>query len=418
MAAGPPKLYRAYSVRSKIRAWTCFTAIAYQSLTTVIVGLTLNDLAERMHVENALQLHNLFLGRAIGAVFGTMLGGWLCDVCPIKLAMSCCIGSSALSVIAVPFSASTGNAWILSANFFLLGCVGSALVSFTVSAACWSFPGKEVGPVLATCNGAFGMTSAALPLVFKLLHLQGFAVVEYSFVAVCSLPPLAFLLASQAPTRPVERSFEKEEEEEPGDSPSKAVRQWMAVIAAALAQFLFSGANSALLSWIVSYSANELHDRSMAPLLVSLLQGSLMLGSFSASRYQQYFALWDLARGQVLAVLFGLLLWLPFTDSVIATVLALAWYGLAGGPLVTYCSTLLNQHCSPSGVQLAVINVGGNFGASAGPFIVGILMIQSGPTALPCTVSYAFLVALLGFGVASIQRRGNKPEPLLQNAGP
>lgn len=30
----------------------------------------------------------------------------------------------------------------------------------------------------------------------------------------------------------------------------------------------------------------ELHDRSMAPLLVSLLQGSLMLGSFSASRYQ------------------------------------------------------------------------------------------------------------------------------------
>ena len=22
-----------------------------------------------------------------------MLGGWLCDVCPIKVAMSCCIGS-------------------------------------------------------------------------------------------------------------------------------------------------------------------------------------------------------------------------------------------------------------------------------------------------------------------------------------
>ena len=29
----------------------------------------------------------------------------------------------------------------------------------------------EVGPVLATCNGAFGMTSAALPLIFKLLIL-------------------------------------------------------------------------------------------------------------------------------------------------------------------------------------------------------------------------------------------------------
>jgi hypothetical protein len=30
---------------------------------------------------------------------------------------------------------------------------------------------------------------------------------------------------------------------------------------------------------------------------------------------------------------------------------------------------------------------------------------QLRPTALPCTVSYAFLAALLGFGVASIQRR-------------
>lgn len=30
---------------------------------------------------------------------------------------------------------------------------------------------SQVGPVLATCNGAFGMTSAALPLIFKLLLL-------------------------------------------------------------------------------------------------------------------------------------------------------------------------------------------------------------------------------------------------------
>ena len=79
---------------------------------TVIVGLTLTELAKRMDLQNGLQLHGLFLGRAVGAVFGsipratelqrapihrppsrgTMLGGWLCDVCPIKIAMCCCIG--------------------------------------------------------------------------------------------------------------------------------------------------------------------------------------------------------------------------------------------------------------------------------------------------------------------------------------
>ena len=40
------------------------------------------------------------------------------------------------------------------------------------------------------------------------------------------------------------------------------------------------------LGWIVSYADGELHDLEVAPVLVSLLQGSLMLGSFGASRYQ------------------------------------------------------------------------------------------------------------------------------------
>ncbi|CAE7535427.1 unnamed protein product [Symbiodinium pilosum] len=374
-----------------------------------------------MDLNNGLQLHGLFLGRAVGAVFGTMLGGWLCDVCPIKIAMCCCIGSSALSVVAVPFAAATGSLHILSGNFFLLGCCGSALVSFTVSAACWSFPGKEVGPILALCNGAFGMTSAALPLAFKVLHMQGQPVAEYSFVAVCAAPPLAFLAASQAPQRPVEKSAEFESDDSCEDDAgmwSAATKRWIAVLAAAVAQFVFSGANSALLGWIVSYADGELHDLEVAPVLVSLLQGSLMLGSFGASRYQQYFALWDLARAQVFLVLLGLLAWLPFTSSVPATVLALTWYGLAGGPLVTYCSTLLNQHCSPTGFQLAVINVGGNFGASAGPFLVGMLMIRLGPQALPCAVAASFCMALLGFAAASLprfklMRSNSKTAPLL-----
>jgi len=100
-----------------------------------------------------------------------------------------------------------------------------------------------------------------------------------------------------------------------------------------------------------------------------------------------------------------------------ATVLALIWYGLAGGPLVTYASTLLNQHCSPTGFQLAVINVGGNFGASAGPFLVGMLMIRLGPHALPFAVGGAFGIALLGFVAASMLRfdlmRNSKTTPLL-----
>ena len=101
------------------------------------------------------------------------------------------------------------------------------------------------------------------------------------------------------------------------------------MIAAAVAQFIFSGANSALtlglavlgtgdssaivvcswrvpvlkprLGWIVSYADGELHDPEVAPILVSLLQGSLMFGSFGASRYQ-YLARSRFANSQMQAL--------------------------------------------------------------------------------------------------------------------
>ena len=128
-------------------------------------------------------------------------------------------------------------------------------------------------------------------------------------------------------------------------------------------------------------------------------KNQVSLNEIISEQLRQYFHLWDLApqidkavptakhklarpycgkepvhitkaRGQVVLVLLGLLCWLPFTSSVLATVLALIWYGLAGpranqdwnrqsmargsgGPLVTYASTLLNQHCIPTGFQLA-----------------------------------------------------------------
>ncbi|CAE8609780.1 unnamed protein product, partial [Polarella glacialis] len=101
------------------------------------------ELADRVGEPNPLELHNVFLGRGIGAVIGTLLGGWLSDRSPIKRAMCCCIGFSACSVAAVPIVASYQSVRLLAFCFALIGMSGSALVSFTVAAACWSFPGKD-----------------------------------------------------------------------------------------------------------------------------------------------------------------------------------------------------------------------------------------------------------------------------------
>ncbi|CAE8720621.1 unnamed protein product, partial [Polarella glacialis] len=73
-----------------------------------------------------------------------------------------------------------------------------------------------------------------------------------------------------------------------------------------------------------------------------------------------------------------------------------------GAPTLTFCSSLLNQHTSPSGLQLSVISLGGNFGASFCPFMVGGLMQRYGPLALPWFVCVANGIVLVGMFIASV----------------
>ena len=67
--------------------------------------------------------------------------------------------------------------------------------------------------------------------------------------------------------------------------------------------------------------------------LAPQMDKAVLIANHTLARlYCKEFACWHVtkARGQVVLVLLGLLCWLPFTSSVMATVLALIWYGLAG----------------------------------------------------------------------------------------
>lgn len=388
---------RLMSHRSVVRAWTCYAALGYTALTVTIVGLTLPDLAERVGSGDPLALRVVFLGRGAGAVAGTILGGWLCDhgdKLPLKITMSLCVVASSLAVAAAPLLAAHAGVEALVADFVALGLSGSALVCCTVSAACWAFPGEQAAPVLQGCQCAFGISSAVLPVV--LLPLRWNGVAEYGAVALGAVPALLLLCLSSSPEKP--------EGGKRGSARAAGVSAafcWFVAVQLSLAQFLLQGTNSSLIAYLVLFGTeNASMSDGDARLLVAVLQGSSTAGSLLAMRYQAKFRLLDLACLQLAIAVIGIAAWVALPCTAGVTLAGVGFIGFVVGPTLSYCSALFNQYTTPSGNQLAVINLGSNLGATIAPFLVGALLDRYGTSALPWSVLSAIGTVLLGMASA------------------
>lgn len=385
------------SHRSIVRAWTCYAALGYTSLTVAIVGLTLHDLAARIGSGDPLALRVVFLGRGAGAVTGTLLGGWLCDhgdVLPLKITMSLCIVASSLTVAAAPLLATYVGLEALMADFAALGFSGSALVCCAVSAACWAFPGEEAAPVLQGCQCAFGISSAILPIVLLPLRVNGVA--EYGAVSLGAAPALLLLCLSSSPEKPVGGKR--------GSARASGVSAcfcWFVAVLLAMAQFLLQGTNSSLIAYLVLFGTESafMSDND-ARFLVTVLQGASTAGSLLAMRYQAEFALLDLVCIQLAVAVAGIAAWVAMPCTAGATLIGVGFIGFVVGPTLSYCSALFNQYTTPSGNQLAVINLGSNLGATIAPFLVGALLDRYGTSSLPLSVLSAIALVLLGMTCA------------------
>eukprot|EP00929_Paragymnodinium_shiwhaense_P099239 TRINITY_DN60826_c0_g1_i2.p1 TRINITY_DN60826_c0_g1~~TRINITY_DN60826_c0_g1_i2.p1 ORF type:complete len:423 (-),score=32.41 TRINITY_DN60826_c0_g1_i2:36-1304(-) len=371
-----PEMQRALSMRSKVRAWSFYTALGFVAITVVVVGLTIEALSREMGFGDAMQLRSIFLGRMSGALVGTLAGGWLCDVCPMKTLMSTFFVISAGALVMVPWAAERGLT-ALVCNFAIIGFVGSGLVCCATTAACWAFPRERVGPVLSGCSASFGITSAALPLLFY--PLQNNVRVSYLASAICVLPALMLLCISSAPVKPPTAGFARQHT----DGSVNVCLDWTLAVLAGTAQLVLQGSNASMLVWLVPFGQTHLGMGEDAAFLVSAMQGSATLGSLAAMSYQKRFKLLDLACLQLALVTVSAFVWaFAFAQSVQAAVLSVMCYGALGGSTLGYCSALFNQYTTPSGMQLSLISLGSNVGAGLAPFLAGLVMERFGQQAL------------------------------------
>merc|ERR1712038_1224431 len=148
------------------------------------------------------------------------------------------------------------------------------------------------------------------------------------------------LLISEAPMKP---DIASRRSSKTGFKPgmATAIHEWLLVLVTAVAQLLLQGANASLVQWLAAFGALKLSNAEVAPMLVTVFQASVTLGNLAAAQYQQWFQLWNLAIIQIALVAVGAALWWPLAYLTKASFVAVAWYGLVGGPTVTYFNTLL-----------------------------------------------------------------------------
>lgn len=378
------------SMRSRVRAWTTYAAISYVALTVTVVGLTLEQLARHTRAASLTDVRSLFVGRGVGALTGTLLGGVLCDRLPIKQVVGGFIGLSAAAVASVPL-ATTCTA--LTAVFFVVGLAGSALVVCTSTSACWAFPGGDVGPVFSRAAAAFGISAATLP--FLLAPVRTSLPAQYLLVSAAAAPALALLWVSEAPLRPMASpppGARGARGRAAGAAPAGGAhlaprrasgsRAIALAIAIACAQALLQGSIAGLTGWVVSFGTLEWSQGRHAPMLMSAFQGASTVGCLVVAHFQHRFDLLRLTSAHLVLAVGSVVLWLTTLESVIAGYVAIACYGFFAAPAVGFCSALYSSHAVPSGVAMSILSLGINAGANFAPWAIGLLMSRHGPVAL------------------------------------
>lgn len=429
------------SVHSRIRAWTCYAAIGYVAVSVTVVGLTLDELARMVGESSGVDLRQVFLGRGLGAVCGTVISGWLIDRYPLKGVIMLFIFSSAALLALVPFAPTTA---LLVIAFFGVGLSGSALVVCATTSACWAFPGASVGPVMSGASAAFGISSALLPLLLS--PFAGSLPAQYGVSAACSLPALLLLALSSAPVRPGASAAQRaaapvQERLErgaggrgAGDKAGGGARADGAcfrrgtglTLCAGLVQVLLQGGLSSLMGWIVSFGRLHWAEADSASALISALQGASTVGCLLAASLQKRVDLLVLLPLQLTIATAGMLACVGLGSASTAGFLAIGWYGFFAGPTVGYCSSLLNTYVTLTGFRMSIVSLGINAGANLVPWGVGCLMSSLGPLALVGSICAANALLVVGMGSAAAcgalgrrraaraAARAGRSEPLLR----
>jgi MFS transporter, FHS family, Na+ dependent glucose transporter 1 len=393
------------AVRRSMGYFGLFTCLG---LDMSVIGPTLPALAAQTG-STVGEMGLAFLIGAVGAVLGTLLGGWLFGWAPGRVVLGVAEMLSASLLILVPQIHWIG---VLMALLIVKGVAGGVVGTGANTLLLWTHGGKA-GPFLNALHFFFGLGAFLSPFLLGLLLTAGGAYWQaYVVLAVFDFTVGASVLLLLRPPSPLHSAHAD------GTVPRGTSWYLVAIVLAAML-FLFFYVSSEITfgGWIYTYAVTlNLADAASAAYLTSLFWFAFTIG-----RLVSIPAAIRLAPAQILAVAFGgaivfLGLLIAFPASPAMLWLAVAGIGLSMAPIWPSGYTLAVQSIRLTAGVSAVIMLGDSVGGMVMPGLTGLFMERAGAGAMTLLVLASMAATVVAFlAILAFRMRGSDSPALTES---
>jgi fucose permease len=383
---GSPQLRKDDAIRRTFAYYLLFICLG---LDAAILGPTLPALAGQTGTRLG-QMGMLFFAGSIGYVLGTTVGGRIFDRVrghPVLGAAQLVVAGMTLLIPFLPWL------WILLLVLICKGFAGGLINTGANTLLVWTHKDK-VGPFMNGLHFFFGLGAFLAPfLVAQVAGTEGgYRWAFWIMAAAGALVGLRMLALSGSP-QPV-----RSQAAQPGEG--TVVRMnYPLVAAAAIFLFFYVGAELSFGGWIYTYTLTlHLAGAVGAAYLTSGFWLSFTVGRLISIPFATRFTPLQIIPAAILGCLLALSLPVVFPGSLTALWITTIALGFCMAPVWPTGFTLAGRSLRMTASASSLILLGDSFGGMVLPWLVGLVIDQTGPAAMV----YLVLVSLAGTALAFI----------------
>jgi FHS family Na+ dependent glucose MFS transporter 1 len=354
-------------------------------LTVASLGPTLPALAEHTRAQLR-EISFLFTARALGYMFGSLLGGQLYDRMPGNPVMGGMLIMLALGLVLVPI---IPLLWLLAVILLAIGVVEGVIDVGGNTLLVWLHRDK-VGPFMNALHFFFGLGAFLSPIIIaQALRTSGDITWGYWALAVLVFPVSMWLFNLPSPKA----------QDISQDNPVKPANLLL-VSLLAFFFFLFVAAEVSYGGWIATYAlVKGLATETVAAYMASAFWGALTLGRLLSIPIALRFKPKTILVSDLLGCLLSVVILLIWPNSLAVTWLGTFGIGFSLASLFPTTISMAERSITVTGRTTAWFLVGGSLGAMFVPWLIGQLFEAMGPQAVMWTILLDLVVALSIFFV-------------------
>ncbi len=357
-----------------------YLAFVMLGLSRAVVGPTLPALAAQTNASLS-AIGILFTVAGLGALLGSVVGGWLYDRTPGHPILTAMLGIVVLIFFVIPL---TPTLWGLIGLFWVLGIVQNMLDLGSNTFLVWVHR-EKVGPFMNALHFFFGGGAFLAPLIVGWALKENHNVtIAYWIIAIFMVPVAIGFLFLPSPALYASTT-----------TTDKGKNNPLLVGGIALFFFLYCGSEVGFGGWIYTYAVtSNLATPARAASLTSVFWGALTLGRLLAIPLAARLKPVTFLAGSLTGCVLNLTIILIFSH-----VTPLLWTGVAGlgiSMAAVFPTTLsfTERRMALTGQVTGIFFVGRSLGSMSIPWLIGQILDRSTPQSM--------IVVLLSAMVASI----------------